>query len=360
MRPALAEKLLTKIMMWSSTQLSKERPLLQALSTLKYNEYQQFSIGTRFIESLVKWLSQFDSIGERQIAYDFLKKRLIFISNDQMLHLVNITFSDRINPFLIRKTAIQTGTNPYLINQIIQGLTYQNILRRSLFIGLSDGSRIDQLRRYSNLDNEQVIPTYQINSDKVDDMIANLKKSGVTEKYNTIFLIDDFTASGTSYFREEDGEKKGKIYKTLKDIFDTEKDLHTLIDTENIVDINIIFYIATHESVNKLSSAITNWKTETNYNFRFTIEVVQTIEESVKINEVDDKDFIELSKKYIEREIVDEHWLKAKHANYYLGYNECSLPLILVHNTPNNSLPLLWYMSKNGFTGLFPRITRHK
>ncbi|MFT3795224.1 hypothetical protein [Flavobacterium sp.] len=361
MRPALAEKLLAKIMMWNSTELSKERPLLQALSNLKYNEYQQFSIGTRFIESLVKWLSQFATLDERNVAYDFFKRRLIFISNDQMLHLVNITFSDRINPFLIKKTASETQTNPYLINKITKSVSYTKVLRRSLFIGLSDGSRIDQLRRYSNLDNEQVIPTYQINSDKVNDMIANLKKSGVSDKYNTIFLIDDFTASGTSYFRMEGDERKGKIYKTIKDIFDNEAPLNSLVEMGETIDVNIIFYIATHESVDKLRTAITEWKIQSNHKFNFNIEVVQTIEDNVKIGEVEDKDFIELSKKYIEKEIVDEHWEKAKHGNYFLGYNECALPLVLVHNCPNNSMPLLWYISpKNSFTGLFPRITRHK
>lgn len=361
MRSALAEKLLSTIMEWRSTEISRERPLMQALSNLKYNEYQQFSIGTKFIESLVKWLSQFDTLAERQIAYNFLKNRLIFISNDQMLHLVNITFSDKINPFLIRKTAKEINLNPYLVNKILQDPAYAKVIRKSLFIGLSDGSRIDQLRRYSNLDNEQVIPTYQINKEKVQDMIKNLSKSGAGNNYDTVFLIDDFTASGTSYFRFEDGERKGKIYKTLHDIFTSSRDLYNLIDHSRPIDINIIFYIATKESLDKLEKEINDWRTATKFPFEFTIEVIQKIEESIKIDSITDKDFINLSKKYIPSTIVNEHWEKAKHKEFYLGYNECSLPLVLVHNTPNNSLPLLWYISAaNDFTGLFPRITRHK
>lgn len=361
MRSGLAEKLLSTIMEWSSTEISRERPLMQALSNLKYNEYQQFSIGTKFIESLVKWLGHFATLEERQIAYAFLKKRLIFISNDQMLHLVNITFSDKINPFLIRKTAKEINLNPYLVNKILKDPAYAKVIRKSLFIGLSDGSRIDQLRRYSNLDNEQVIPTYEISQTKVEDMIANLNQSGAGNNYNTVFLIDDFTASGTSYFRLENGERKGKIYKTLNSIFTLGQDLYDLIDHSQPIDVNIIFYIATQESVGKLEDEIVKWKKETNHPFEFKIEVIQKIEESIKINSTTDKDFVELSKKYISSDIIDKHWKKAKHEEFYLGYNECSLPLVLVHNTPNNSLPLLWYISPtNDFTGLFPRITRHK
>ncbi len=51
MRDLLAENLL-KIMSWSREEITKERPLLQALADYKYNEYQQFSPGIRFIESL--------------------------------------------------------------------------------------------------------------------------------------------------------------------------------------------------------------------------------------------------------------------------------------------------------------------
>ncbi|WP_330442636.1 phosphoribosyltransferase-like protein [Flavobacterium sp. C4GT6] len=360
MRTALAEKLLVKIMEWNSSEISKERPLIQALSNLKYNEYQQFSIGTKFIESLVKWLKQFDSIEERQIAYNFLKSKLIFISNDQMLHLVNITFSDKINPFLIQKTAKELNISHFLTKQIINSPEYKKIIRRSLFIGLSDGSRIDQLRRYSSLDNEQVIPTYQINQEKVDDMLSELKKSNIIERYNTIFLIDDFTASGTSYFRTEGTEKKGKIYKTIRAIYEPSSELYQLIDKTQPIDIKIIFYIATEESINKLKNEIEKWKNEScDKNFNFTIDVIQIIDEIIKLTPNNDNDFIELSKKYIDSDIVDKHFKKAKHENYFLGYNECALPLVLVHNTPNNSMPLLWQNSKN-FVGLFPRVTRHK
>ena len=48
-------------------------------------------------------------------------------------------------------------------------------------------------------------------------------------------------------------------------------------------------------------------------------------------------------------------------ANAFLGFDECALPVVLSHNTPNNSLPILWQDTDNDeeFKGLFPRISRH-
>ena len=50
MRDLLAEQLLAQVMSWSPEEIFNERPLLQALANYKYNEYQQFSPGIRFIE----------------------------------------------------------------------------------------------------------------------------------------------------------------------------------------------------------------------------------------------------------------------------------------------------------------------
>ena len=58
MRDALAERLLANVMAWSPTDVARERPILQALALLKYDEYQQFSPGMRFVESLALWLAQ--------------------------------------------------------------------------------------------------------------------------------------------------------------------------------------------------------------------------------------------------------------------------------------------------------------
>lgn len=360
MKTELAERLLIKIMNWTADEVSKERPLLQALAQLKYDEYQQFSTGTRYIESLVKWLGQFENFDERRVAYNFIKSQLIFISTEQVSHLVNIAFSEKINPLLISQTAKEKEISEFLVNEIVNSNEYAIIKRGSLFIGLSDGARIDQLRRSEGLNNEQVLVTYDVSESKVTDLLKELDKTGGNKTFNTIFLIDDFTASGTSYFRKEDDVWKGKIAKFLKKLFIDKEHESTLVDRSKEVNILILFYIATEISISMLKEQVNVWMQE-NYieNVKCDIECLQLVDSKIKDAVLEDNDFIELCEKYFDNTIVDRHWKKAKHDNPYLGYGECALPVVLNHNTPNNSLPILW-LHEGDFIGLFPRVTRHK
>jgi hypothetical protein len=42
------------------------------------------------------------------------------------------------------------------------------------------------------------------------------------------------------------------------------------------------------------------------------------------------------------------------------GFANCGLPVVLCHNTPNNSIYLLWGEESFQFKGLFPRVSRHR
>lgn len=384
MRTELAEKLLIKIMGWSTSEVSEQRPLLQALATLKYDEYQQFSPGTRFIESLVKWLSQFETPEDKKTAYDFIITQLIFISNDQISHLVNITFSEKVNPILIRKTAVKLNISSNLVRKIVESKDYKEILRRSLFIGVSDGSRIDLFRRSKGaISNEQVFPSYYISQPKAEDMIKELHGDYQTGKFNSIFLIDDFTASGKSYFRTENGKTTGKIYKFLTALFEEEKAnesnseeekgvktekkknvYKTLIDTTQHLNLHVIFYIATRDALDTINEALKVFLESHPNKDKLTcsVDAVQVIEKQISENVKNQSDFINLiaQEKHFDKSIIDGHYAKGKYDKPYLGFNECALPIILNHNTPNNSLPILWFSEDSSSIGLFPRVTRHK
>lgn len=368
MRIELAEKLLVKIMEWSAEEVSLERPLLQALANFKFDEYQQFSPGIRFIESLAQWLNQFETIKDKKVAYDFIKTHLIFISNNQISQLVNLSFSTLIRPLLVEKVAETLNENKYHVKKIISSKIYKDTLRQSLFIGLSDGSRIDQLRRFAQLNNEQVLTSYFVDEEKINDLITKLVEYNNTNKFTSIFLVDDFTASGTSYARIKTNsvEIKGKIISFLKKIFihSPNEKLSELIDNKSI-SINIVFYIATDYALRQIENIINKFITENNIKLNFTINAVQRIDDTVKESILKDFSLISLIKnpKYFKQSIVDKHYeINGNVEMPYLGFNECALPLVLNHNTPNNSLPIIWFPEdeENQIKGLFPRITRHK
>jgi len=366
MRTFLTERLLAKVMHWSSEETSQERPLLQALAGFKYDEYQQFSPGIRFIESLAKWLQQFKTIEDRKIAYNFIKRHLIFISNDQMAHLVNITFTDKINPILIEKVAVQKEVKPFHINLIIRSPEYKEMLRKSLFIGLSDGARIDLLRRSKPaISNEQVFPSYHISTKKAADMIEELSKSGYQGKFNSVFLVDDFTASGKSYFRLEENVFTGKIHKFLQDLFgsdESQKHLKDLFDISDGFTVNVIFYLATESAINTIRKAIKVFIDTLGIKVSCDVQAVQLIEQKISDDVKGDKAFIKIINKseHFDISIVDSHYEKGDISEPQLGFNGCALPLVLSHNTPNNSLPILWFAEDSTCVGLFPRVTRHK
>lgn len=142
MKNALAEDVLAKVMGWTPEDLARERPVLRDIATYKYDEYEQFSPGMRFIESLALWLNQFSN-QERQVAYEFVKKRLIFYSAAEMAHLVAIAYPDFIRPILFKRTAQLLGIPERQINRITASTEFKVLQRQCLFLGLSDGSHTD-------------------------------------------------------------------------------------------------------------------------------------------------------------------------------------------------------------------------
>lgn len=364
MKTALAEELLVKIMEWTPEEVSSERPFLQAIASFKYDSYHQYSMGMRFIESLIRWLDQFDDKEDKNIAYDFIKNKLIFISSEQVSYLVSLAYAVFVEPILVKKAAQRLKIDNYRINKIVKSKEFSKIKRQALFIGLSDGSKIDQFRRSSGINNEQVSPTYFMSVDKINEMIEDLTQEpfcNKEDKFNSIFLIDDFTASGKSYVRFEEG--KGKILKFLNSLFqipDKPKgSLYKLINKSEL-SINILFYIATEDALNAIGTAIDKWKEKNNINIEIEVQSIQVIKSDVKEEVIKDFDFIRVVEKYFDTSIIDRHYKKGKHDKPYLGFNECALPLILYHNCPNNSLPILWMQEDRETIGLFPRVTRHK
>jgi hypothetical protein len=356
MRTLLADKLLARIMEWTPEEIDQERPLLQAMANLKWNEYQQFSPGTRFLESLIKWLKQFENLEDRKTGYRLVKEHLIFISSEQLAHLVDILFSEKVNPILIKKTAREMGISPYLVTKILRDISYSQNLRMSLFIGLSDGSRIDQFRRGASLNNEQVIPQYSVSDIKVKDLIEKLQQEIPRSKFKTLFLIDDFTASGKTYCRDDGGGKLGKIFNT---VFKPDQSFYSAVDHENI-EIHVFFYIATAEALENVRKGIEAWKMKNNLEFTCTVECLLLIDGSVKTRIVSDREMMLFLEKYFDSSVVDKHYQEGKHDLPFLGFNECCLPIVLNHNSPNNSVAILWMPTDKRYRGLFPRISRHR
>lgn len=363
MREALAERLLAEVMSWSPADVAEERPVLQALASYKYDGYQQFSAGMHFIESLASWLTNFPTPEERRDAYLFIKNRLIFVSEAEMRHLVGLSYHDHIRNVLLRRVAEELNIPDYSIGKLVSSESFKKTERKALFLGLSDGARVDVFRRMAGLSNEQVYGTYLLSEEKSEDMIRELRQAlsafgedAPEESFNTVFLLDDFAGSGDSLLREEDGKVKGKIARCLKTLRD-ENSSTQLLDLKTW-SVYVVLYLSTRRAFEALTQRIRDlWTGDLP---SCTVMPLHLLEDDVMVTSSRDPRFDRLLESYYDESIMDRHLAKGgddvKH-----GYAACSLPLVLAHNAPNNSVYLLW-ADKPGLRtkALFPRVSRHR
>lgn len=371
MREALAERLLAKVMNWTPEDVANERPLLQAMAALKYDEYQQFAPGIRFVESLALWLRQFKDDEERQTAYEFVKSRLVFFSSAEIAHLATIAYPDHIRPFLITMAAKITSVPEWLVGQIAESKDFQILRRQCLFLGLSDGARIDTFRRATNaeLSHEQIWQTYEMSPEKGDGMLSELRKdlipllgssNGANEcHFRMVFLLDDFSGSGRSCLRKEEKDNtiSGKIAK-FKEQLMSSKRLGKLINPQDLY-VGIVLYIATEHAREHLNPLLKELFSQLP-GITYGVHVVNLLENDVSLDDERDRDFLALANCYYDSNVDDEHTGKGG-TDMKRGFAGCALPLVLSHNTPNNSMFLLWANPDDFIIrGLFPRISRHR
>ena len=371
MRDVLAERLLAEVMHWTPEDVTRERPVLQAMATYKYDSYQQFSPGMRFVESLGSWLAQFETPQERQLAYRLVRSELVFVSAAEMAHFVSMAYPDYIRPLLFRICANDAHWPERTLGGLARSTEFRTLLRQSLFLGLSDGAHIDLFRRTSReVSHEQIWQTYDLSEPRAAEMLARLaqdlehllgrKPTRDEKEFRVLFLLDDFSGSGLSYFREEaEGTGySGKVYKILDKLHSDER-LKGLVDPADLY-VGVVLYVASTRAIKHIEECARAWLAAQGSSARCTVLAVQEIPDSVRLDPKKAPQTISLLKSYFDDGIVDEHYRKGKHEKPYLGFDECALPLVLEHNTPNNSVPLLWFEEHRKYKGAFPRVSRHR
>ena len=177
MKDSLAEALLGQVMGWDGTDIATSNTLLslQMLASHKYDGYERFRPGRKFMESLAIWLRQFPTVDERRTALAFVRRRLIFISNNEMEQLVEVLYPKVIRPILRGYVSTKLGIPKYAVHGIENSPEFARARRQSLFLGLSDGARMDEFRRSNrDLSTEQVYATYEVSEPRLVEMRSQL------------------------------------------------------------------------------------------------------------------------------------------------------------------------------------------
>ena len=254
MNSELAENLLRKVMgEAANADFPEQLGTLRSLALYKYDEYQQYAPGRQFIESLALWLVQFKDPDERRDALRFIRERLVFTSDNEMRHLVTLMARDHVPTVLRRRVAPLLSLPPYRVAAVHASAEFRRSRRASLFLGMSDGARIDQLRRSSDgMSNEQFATNYELSEPRARVMVDELRTDLHDEKavFQHVFLVDDFAGSGRTILRHDEGNPfQGRLVRFLHDTV-------RKLEMEQCPKIYLCLYLATSQALSNLRELI--------------------------------------------------------------------------------------------------------
>jgi hypothetical protein len=254
------------------------------------------------------------------------------------------------------------------VKAIVGSPAYRVALRQTLFLGLSDGARTDVFRRaYPEISNEQIWHAYDVSDEKaksmgnklVKELTAQLGRNPTDEegRFHTVCLLDDFTASGRTYIRREGEGWDGKIPRIVKQLSTAGDALCDLVATQGVTMI-VCIYVASNQAIRHLRDHLQSF---TFGKGKIELCVVYELPPETRLDDTSDGPFLALARddRYFDASADDEHG-KVGGTTTRLGFADCRLPVVLSHNTPNNSVFVLRGEYVHSFVGLFPRISRHK
>lgn len=373
----LALNLIAKVMDWDDIEATQEYEWLRLIAGVKYDGYSDFAAGAGFLEALVDWLHQFQP-ADRKVAYRFVKERLVYISSAEMQRVIEAFLPEVVTPYLRRCVAEDHDIEAHQVwATAAHAKAFSDRMRRCLFVGLSDGSRIDILRRANagRLSQEQVVPMMNVDNEKWRSLGKDLRKEqGEEAKFEDVYLIDDFTASGTTFVRiEPDGGLNGKLPKFERIVQAAQKSLRDEFPIADGFRLHIHHYVSTTQARAALDERIEVASGMANRCFDeeflskeglteglllgddlslgfLSTDIkpqgnVETDSAGLRSNRSTDGDIIRLCENVYDPALfrrLEEHCRKAGMSTVCYGYGHCALPLVLEHNTPNNSVPLLW------------------
>lgn len=336
------------------------RPL-QRMASYKFDDYGGYGPGIKFLETLAIWLRQFEPT-ERTIALEFVTDNLIFLSDREIQHALSLAYQDFVRPALIRETASEIQTDVWRVAPILRSPSFRIRQRRIMFMGLADGARLDQFRRANpTLLHEQFSVTAEP-PDRVvrglrDDLQGWLTKNrfDCDATFNRFVLVDDFSGSGFTALRQNsDGAWAGKLH-------------HVSVHLDNLVAqgvaapgyaVQVLLYTGSEKAQQTLRERVADAGLD------WRVDVVQVIPNASLVDPT--SGFADICRKYHDPHVDDAVKTDAASDSAALGFKDSRLPLVLSHNTPNNSVGILWEntseepKSARRLTPLFPRHERHK
>lgn len=356
-RDVLAGRVLDKLLDWTDEERAVWVTDLATMANYKFDDYEGFSAGERFFERLARWLAQFPDLSDRRRLVEFVRHELVFVSRSEMNQAISCVYPHYIKPLLAERAALEIEAPVYLRRKVVSDTVFKALRRKTVFLGLSDGARLDQLRRSSaELSHEQFSLTTEVGDYARQSMIEKLrgalKSLGVNDHqpvFETVVLVDDFYGSGASLIDQRDnGTWKGKLHRACEHIQKLASlDVPLLANNPTVV---VALYVASSQAKMHIEGMLAEYRPA------WKLVVVQEFPHQLKVV---DTELLRVCDEFFDPIMIDEHKGSAHH-----GYKDAALPVVLFHNTPNNSISPLWADTEFepdglGKRALFPRYERH-
>ena len=148
MKEKLAKKLVAELMDWTVERATSEFAWLELMVSYKFDGYQQYGPGHRFYVHLMRWLSQFNP-SDREGAWHLLRHHVVYVSQEEMHHLVGLTgpkIEHRMRAAVAQRLQIPVYR---VLDDPSARRQFEEMRCRTLYVGASDGARIDVFRRYN-------------------------------------------------------------------------------------------------------------------------------------------------------------------------------------------------------------------
>lgn len=117
MRFNLAKQFLAQLMDWDDIEASKRLQEIDLMADIKYDSYDQFMPGIKFVGNFYLWLSQFKDLEERKLMYDFVKDYIIYINSTQISHLIDLLYNTKIIPLIREKVVTDFRQKGITVNK---------------------------------------------------------------------------------------------------------------------------------------------------------------------------------------------------------------------------------------------------
>lgn len=290
------------------------------------------------------WLNNFEDETEKEYAL-FLLSKLMYFNDSNIRRLLQILYKDLFRYPIIED--IRKKNNNTLNEQLIEE-SFIERLNKTRFLAVGDPSESGGYLLYYFRQENKLMKQLFVN---IDDVIANNK---LNEKHNDLnfVFIDDLCGSGMQ--ATSNGSNVKRCVEKIRCWASNAK-----------VSYFVLF---------GMTDGLNNVRNSRLYD---SVEAVIEIDESYRcfgersrffeLRDEEKKQKIKaMAERYGYKLALDiakrEYWVKDKEAEANankLGFRNCQLLLSMNHNTPNNTLPIIWYDEDNcNWTPIFKRYNK--